>query len=100
MLANVKTVKQFVNGLTNMQSDGYNRRIWQDKNKRDNTLRNLGFRFFNGNEAAKVAEQLKIALFASGYTNNVKLTNTYERKRDMWDRTYDSYYVRVIAKAE
>ena len=99
MLANVKTVKQIVNSLTNMQSDGYNRRIWQDKNKRDNTLRNVGFRFFNGNEATKVAEQLKVALFASGYTNNVKLTNTYERKRDMWDRTYDSYYVRVIALA-
>ena len=97
MLANVKTVKQIVNGLTNMQSDGYNRRIWQDKNKRDNTLRNVGFRFFNGNEATKVAEQLKVALFASGYTNNVKLTNTYERKRDMWDRTADSYYVRIIA---
>ena len=99
MLANVKTVKQFVNGLTNMQSDGYNRRIWQDKNKRDNTLRNLGFRFFNGNEAAKVAEQLTVALFTAGYTNKVKLTDTHRLKRDMWSRTYDSYYVRVIALA-
>ena len=99
MLANVKTVKQFVKNTVDMRCNDYNRRIWQDKNKRDNTLRNVGFRFFNGNEATKVAEQLKVALFASGYTNNVKLTNTYKRKRDMWDRTYDSYYVRVIAKA-
>ena len=97
MLANKAIVKQFVKSVTDMRSDGWNRRFWADKNKKDKTLRNLAFRFFNGAEAAKVAEELSVLLFTAGYTNKVKLTSTYERRRDMFDRSVDSYYVRVIA---
>ena len=97
MLANVKTIKQFVKNTVDMRGDGYNRRIWQDKNKKDNTLRNLAFRFFNKADAVKLKDELEFYLFAMGYSNKVKLTSTYDKKRDMWDRTADSYYVRVIA---
>ena len=97
MLASKAVVKQYVKSVADMKSDGWNRRYWADKNKRDDTLRNCAFRFFNGNEATKVAEQLRTMLFASGYTNKVKLTSTHERRRDMFDRSVDSYYVRVIA---
>lgn len=97
MLANKAIVRQFVKSVADMRSDGWNRRYWADKNKKDKALRNLAFRFFNGDEAAKVAEELSVLLFTAGYTNKVKLTSTYDKKRDMWDRTIDSYYVRVIA---
>ena len=100
MLANKSTVVNFVKNATDMRSDGWNRRFWADKNKRDNTLRNLAFRFWNYDVASKVREELEFYLFAMGYNNKVKLTSTYERRRDMFDRSVDSYYVRVIAKAE
>lgn len=97
MLANVKTVKQFVKNNVDMRGDGYNRRIWQDKNKKDNTLRNLAFRFARQADAVQLKDELEFYLFAMGYSNKVKLTSTYDKKRDMWDRTADSYYVRIIA---
>lgn len=100
MLANKAIVKQFVKSVTDMKSDGWNRRYWADKNKRDDTLRNCAFRFFNGTEATKVAEQLRTMLFASGYANKVTLNFSGDKHKDYFDRRNDSYYVRVIAKAE
>ena len=94
MLANVQTVKQIVKSAADMKGDGYNRRIWQDKNKRDKTLRNVAFRFFNSDEADKVAELLTVALFAAGYTNVVKRTS---RASNYYERTLGGEYVRVIA---
>ena len=94
MLANVQTVKQFVRSVADMSSNGWQRRIWQDKNKRDNTLRNVGFRFFDSAEADKVAEQLRVILFTAGYTNVVKRTSV---DSDWMTRTEGGEYVRVIA---
>ena len=94
MLANVKTVKQFVRSVADMKCNGWQRRIWQDKNKRDNTLRNVAFRFFDSAEADKVAEQLRVILFTAGYTNVVKRTS---RDSDWMTRTEGGEYVRVIA---
>lgn len=94
MLANVNTVKQFVKSVANMQAQSYYRRIWQDKNKRDNTLRNVAFRFGDATEANKVAEQLTIMLFAAGYTNKVKRTSS---ESNWATRTSGGEYVRVIA---
>ncbi len=94
MLANVKTVKQFVKSVADMSSNGWQRRIWQDKNKRDKTLRNVAFRFFDDAEADKVAEQLTVMLFAAGYTNVVKRTSV---DSDWMTRTEGGEYVRVIA---
>lgn len=94
MLANVHTVKQIVKSAADMRSDGYNRRIWQDRNKKDATLRNVAFRFFDSDEADKVAELLTVALFAAGYTNVVKRTS---KASDYYERTAGGEYVRVIA---
>ena len=94
MLANVKTVKQFVKSVADMQSTGWERRIWQDKNKRDTTLRNMAFRFWDSAEADKVAEQLTVILFAAGYTNVVKRTS---KQSDYMSRTSGGEYVRIIA---
>ena len=94
MLANVKTVKQFVKSVADMSSNGWQRRIWQDKNKRDDTLRNVAFRFFDTVEADKVAEQLTVMLFAAGYANVVKRTSV---DSDWMTRTEGGEYVRVIA---
>ena len=94
MLANVKTVKQFVKSVADMTSNGWQRRIWQDKNKRDDTLRNVAFRFFDTAEADKVAEQLTVMLFAAGYANVVKRTSV---DSDWMTRTEGGEYVRVIA---
>ena len=97
MLANVKTVKQFVKSVADMKGQSYYRRIWQDKNKRDNTLRNLAFRFADAGEANKVAEQLTIMLFAAGYTNKVKRTSA---ENDWATRSAGGEYVRVISAAD
>lgn len=99
MLANKATVKQIVKSMTDMRSDGWNRRYWADKNKRDNTLRNLAFRFWNGDTAAKVADNLRVALFAQGYTNKVTLNFSGDKHKDYFDRRNDSYYVRVTTLA-
>lgn len=93
MLANVKTVKQFVKSVADM-SGSWERRIWQDKNKRDSTLRNVAFRFWGSDEADKVAEQLTVMLFAAGYTNVVKRTS---KQQDWHTRSSGGEYVRVIA---
>ena len=95
MLANVQTVKQFVKSVTDMRSDGWQRRIWQDKNKRNNTLRNVAFRFWDSAEADKAAEQLRVMLFASGYTNVVKRTS---KDSNYYERSSGGEYVRVIAR--
>ena len=97
MLANVKTIKQFVKKTVDMRGDGYNRRIWQDKNKKDNTLRNLAFRFARQADAVKLKDELEFYLFAMGYNNKVTFNSTYDKQRDIFDRRVDSYYVRVIA---
>ena len=97
MLANVKTVKQFVKSVTNMQGQSYYRRIWQDKNKRDNTLRNLAFRFGDATEANKVAEQLRFMLFTAGYTNKVVRTSA---ENNWATRSAGGEYVRVISAAD
>jgi hypothetical protein len=94
MLANVKTVKQFVKSVADMQSTGWERRIWQDRNKRDATLRNVAFRFWDSAEADAVAEQLTVMLFAAGYTNKVKRTS---KQTDYISRTSGGEYVRVIS---
>ena len=94
MLANVKTVKQFVKSVADMTGNGWERRIWQDKNKRDATLRNMAFRFWDSAEADKVAEQLTVILFAAGYTNVVKRTS---KQSDYMSRTSGGEYVRIIA---
>ena len=94
MLANVKTVKQFVKSVADMTGNGWERRIWQDKNKRDTTLRNMAFRFWDSAEADKVAEQLTVILFAAGYTNVVKRTS---KQSDYMSRTSGGEYVRIIA---
>jgi hypothetical protein len=94
MLANVKTVKQFVKSVADMQGNGWERRIWQDKNKRDTTLRNVAFRFFNKAEADSVAEQITLILFAAGYTNVVKRTS---KQSDYYARSSGGEYVRIIA---
>lgn len=94
MLANVKTVKQFVKSVADMTGNGWERRIWQDKNKRDARLRNVAFRFWDSEEADKVAEQLTFILFAAGYTNVVKRTS----KQHNWHtRSSGGEYVRIIA---
>lgn len=95
MLANVKTVKQFVKSVADMRGQSYYRRIWQDTNKRDNTLRNLAFRFASAAEANKVAEQLTFMLFAAGYTNKVKRTSA---EGNWATRSSGGEYVRVIAE--
>ena len=94
MLANVKTVKQFVKSVADMKSNGWERRIWQDRNKRDTTLRNVAFRFWDSEEADKVAEQLTVMLFAAGYTNVVKRTS---KSSNYYERTSGGEYVRIIA---
>jgi hypothetical protein len=100
MLANVNTVKQIVKAATNMSSGYYSyRRIWQDKNKKDATLRNVAFRFWDGNEATRVANVLSNALAGQGYTNKVTRTSTHDKQRDVFDRRIDSYYVRVTTLA-
>lgn len=97
MLANVKLVKQIVNSITDMSCKTYSRRIWQDKNKKDNTLRNVAFRFWDETEAAKVADELRTTLFIGGFTNVVKLTFNGDRDKDYFSRRMDCYYVRVVA---
>jgi len=94
MLANVQTVKQFVKSVADMSSNGWERRIWQDRNKRDVTLRNVAFRFWDSAEADKAAEQLRVMLFAAGYTNVVKRTS---KSSNYYERTSGGEYVRVIA---
>lgn len=94
MLANVKTVKQFVKSVADMTGNGWERRIWQDKNKRDSTLRNMAFRFWDSAEADSVAETLTVMLFAAGYTNVVKRTS---KQSDYTSRTSGGEYVRIIA---
>ena len=99
MLANVKLVKQIVNSITDMKGDGWNRRYWTDKNKKDATLRHCAFRFWDSKEAERVAEQLRTTLFVGGFTNVVKLTFSGDKNKDYFSRRMDSYYVRVIAAA-
>ncbi len=94
MLANVQTVKQFVKSVADMKGQSYYRRIWQDKNKRDDTLRNVTFRFADAAEADVVAAKLTVMLFTSGYTNKVKRTTA---ESNWQTRSSGGEYVRVIA---
>ena len=94
MLADVQTVKQFVKGAVDMKSDGYNRRIWQDKNKKDAALRDVAFRFFNKDEANYAADFLRVMLFTAGYTNVVKRTS---KASSFEERSLGGEYVRVVA---
>jgi len=95
-LANKKFVVNFVKNITDMQTANYNcyRRIWADK-ATDATKRNLAFRFFNAEEAKRVAEELEWYLFCMGYNNKVKLTSTHTKSDSYMHRRIDSDYVRV-----
>lgn len=96
MLAKVKVVKQFVNSVGDLKSDGWNRRVWNNKSKVAGK-RNLAFRFWGRAEADAIAEQLKLMLFAAGYDNAVTRTDvgsSYER------RSSGGNYVRVEALAD
>jgi len=93
MLANKQTVKALVATLTNMESNGWYRRVWCDR-ALDTTKCNMAFRFWSELEADKVAVQLQALLKDAGYTNKVKRTSVGS---DYMTHTTGGDYVRVQA---
>lgn len=98
MQATTKQVKALVETLADLGSDAYNRRYWCDKTKnKASAKRYMAFRFWDSDEADKVADRLQITLTALGYTNTVRRSTVH---CDWATRTAGGQYVRVVAVAE
>jgi hypothetical protein len=91
MLANKNTVATIVKTLANMRGSAIERRYWSDKAK-DETKRNLTFKFYDKAEANTVAVKLQAALQSQGFKNKVKRTSV---EGNVYTRNYGAEYVRV-----
>lgn len=97
MLANTKTVRKFarfINGGGFGYAGTYTDKAVKDTNKADNGVRLLAFRLYNATEADRLAKELEVMLFASGYKNKVKRTTS---ESDWQRRVGGGEYVRVKA---
>ena len=91
--ANRKEVRAIVNSLADMRGDGLYKRTWCDKVPGSENERYLAFRFWDPEEADRVAKALQDKLhFELGYGNTVRRTSV---DSDYMMRTEGGEYVRV-----
>lgn len=68
--------------------------VWVDKSKKDPTLRNCTFRYFDKGEAETVAHSMQSLITSGGFDNSVKITS-----KPIWNfPTRSTYYVRINAR--
>ena len=68
--------------------------VWVDKSKKDPTLRNCTFRYYDEQEAQTVANSMQSLITSGGFDNTVKVTS-----KPIWRQpTRMVHYVRIVAR--